>query len=66
MISEGDKVLVGVSGGKDSLLLMEALKLYQRFSYTHFDVCAVMLDLGIKEQDTSGVAALAARVAGSK
>ncbi len=62
MIEEGDRVLIGVSGGKDSLLLMEAMKLYQRFSYTHFDVCAVMLDLGIKEQDTSRIAELAERV----
>ena len=48
MIEDGDKICVGVSGGKDSLLLMQALKLYQRFSYTKFDVIAVMLDLGLK------------------
>ena len=47
MIEDGDKVCIGVSGGKDSLLLMEAMKLYQRFSYTNFEVCAVMLDLGL-------------------
>ncbi len=62
MIADGDKICIGVSGGKDSLLLMEALKLYQRFSYTKFDLCAVMLDLGIKAQDTSAVEAFAARV----
>jgi len=44
-----------VSGGKDSLLMMEAMKLYQRFSYTKFDVCAVMLDLGFKKLDVSRV-----------
>ena len=62
MIENGDKVCIGVSGGKDSLLLMEAMKLYQRFSYTKFDVIAVMLDLGLKEQDTSGISALAERI----
>lgn len=62
MIQNGDKVCIGVSGGKDSLLLMEAMKLYQRFSYTQFELCAVMLDLGLKEQDTSGLYALAQRV----
>ena len=62
MIENGDKVCVGVSGGKDSLLLMEALKLYQRFSYTKFDVIAVMLDLGLKAQDTSRISALADRI----
>ncbi len=62
MIENGDKVCIGVSGGKDSLLLMEAMKLYQRFAYTTFDVCAVMLDLGLKQQDTSAIEALAARI----
>ncbi len=62
MIEDGDKLCIGVSGGKDSLLLMEAMKLYQRFSYTRFDLCAVMLDLGLKQQDTAPIAALAERV----
>ena len=62
MIEDGDKVCVGVSGGKDSLLLMEAMKLYQRFSYTKFDVIAVMLDLGLKEQDTGAIEAFAERI----
>lgn len=59
MIRNGDKVCVGVSGGKDSLLLMYGLKLYQRFSYTNFDMCAVMLDLGISDQDYECVAEFA-------
>ena len=59
MIEDGDKICIGVSGGKDSLLLMEAMKLYQRFSYTKFEVIAVMLDLGLKQQDVSKVQAFA-------
>lgn len=55
MIREGDKICVGVSGGKDSLLLLYGLKLYQRFCYRHFDVCGVMLDLGITDQDLAPV-----------
>lgn len=47
MIRGGDKICVGVSGGKDSLLLMYGLKLYQRFSKKPYDLCAVMLDLGL-------------------
>ncbi|MCE5189145.1 MAG: tRNA 2-thiocytidine biosynthesis TtcA family protein [Eubacteriales bacterium] len=62
MIENGDRICIGVSGGKDSLLLMEALKLYQRFSYTKFEVIAVMLDLGLKQQDTSKIVELAERV----
>lgn len=55
MIRDGDKICVGVSGGKDSLLLMYGLKLYQRFSKKKYEMCAVMLDLGIVDQDTSGI-----------
>ena len=62
LFENGDKVCIGVSGGKDSLLLMEALKLYQRFSRTRFDVCAVSLDLGIVEQDWTSVIAFAERI----
>lgn len=62
MIENGDRICIGVSGGKDSLLLMEGLKLYQRFSYTKFEVVAVMLDLGLKQQDTSRIFEFAERI----
>ena len=62
MIEDGDKVCIGVSGGKDSLLLMEAMKLYQKFSKHKFDVCAVMLDLSLKQVDTSAVEAYAEKI----
>ena len=59
MIQDGDRICVGVSRGKDSLLLMYGLKLYQMFSKKKYELCAVMLDLGIVEQDTSGIEAFA-------
>lgn len=55
MIRNGDKICVGVSGGKDSLLLLYGLKLYQRFCKKDYEVCGVMLDLGIVDQDTSKI-----------
>lgn len=48
MIRPGDKICVGLSGGKDSLLLMYGLKLYQRFCKIPYELCAVMLDLGLE------------------
>lgn len=62
MIENGDRLLLGVSGGKDSLLLMEALQLYRRFSKTEYMLRAVMLDLGITNADTSNIEAFAERI----
>ncbi len=50
MIKEGDKLAVGVSGGKDSMLLLEALRRFQTFSPYKFDLLAVTVDLGFETQ----------------
>lgn len=59
MIQPGDKICIGVSGGKDSLLLMYGLKLYQRFCKKPYTLQAAILDLGIAEQDFAPVVAFA-------
>ena len=41
MIHEGDRIAVGVSGGKDSLTLLLALRELSRFYPEKFEVCAV-------------------------
>ena len=46
LINHGDKILIGLSGGKDSVVLTYALSLYQKFSHTDFLIQPVMLDLG--------------------
>lgn len=46
LINQGDKIVVGLSGGKDSLALCYALTLYQKFSHTDFQIQPVTLDLG--------------------
>ncbi len=46
MIEEGDKIAVGISGGKDSLTLLYALHGLQRFYPKHFTLHAVTVDLG--------------------
>lgn len=46
LISEGDKIAVACSGGKDSITLVVALNALKRFYTHHFDLCAVSIDLG--------------------
>ena len=58
MIAPGDHVAVGVSGGKDSLLLLYALALYRRFSKNPYTLTAVTLTMGLQPLDLGGVRAL--------
>lgn len=46
MIEEGDKIAVGISGGKDSLTLLYALSSLKKFYPLSFDLVAVTVDLG--------------------
>ncbi len=46
LINHGDKIVVGLSGGKDSVALTYSLSLYQKFSHTDFVIQPVILDLG--------------------
>ncbi len=45
LIEDGDKIAVGISGGKDSLTLLYALKQFQQFSPEHFSIEAIAVDL---------------------
>lgn len=46
LIEDGDKIAVGLSGGKDSLTLLYILKNYQRFSPEKFELIAITLNPG--------------------
>lgn len=52
MIKDGDKIAVGLSGGKDSVLLLHALKRYQQFSPQKFELSAITVHMGLKGFDT--------------
>ncbi len=58
MIQTGDHVAVGVSGGKDSLVLLYAMALYRKFCKAPFTLTAVTLSLGLEPFDLSGIRAL--------
>ena len=51
MIQPGDKIAVGVSGGKDSLMLLKALCELKRFYSAEFTVVAITLDMRFENKD---------------
>ncbi len=55
MIEEGDRIAVGMSGGKDSLTLLYALSHLRRFYPKHFEIEAITVDLGFGNMDFSKV-----------
>ncbi|MCL2498697.1 MAG: tRNA 2-thiocytidine biosynthesis TtcA family protein, partial [Symbiobacteriaceae bacterium] len=50
MLQPGDKVLVGLSGGKDSALLLFALKVLQQQTGYPFELGAVTVDAGFSSE----------------
>lgn len=57
MIEAGDRVAVGVSGGKDSLVLLELLAGLRSYFNKPFELEAITIDMGLG-MDYSGIAAL--------
>ncbi len=51
MIDSGDSIAVGLSGGKDSVVLLKALSAFRRFSPNPFTLKAITVDMGIGNVD---------------
>lgn len=45
LIGAGDRISVGVSGGKDSIVLMEALALRRKWIPIYYDICAIHINV---------------------
>lgn len=55
MIEEGDKIAIGLSGGKDSIALTVALKSLQRFYPKKFELEVITVSLGFENLDFSSM-----------
>ncbi|MGN0161235.1 MAG: tRNA 2-thiocytidine biosynthesis TtcA family protein [Lachnospiraceae bacterium] len=58
LIQEGDRIAVGISGGKDSLTLLYALAGLKRFYPKKFEIEAITVDLGIDGMDFTPIQSL--------
>lgn len=47
LISSGDKIAVGLSGGKDSIFLLHILNQIQKFCEINFSLCAITIDMQV-------------------
>ncbi len=57
MIEENDRIAIGVSGGKDSLVLLTALSELRRFYPKKYEIVAITIDMGFPNMDFGPVAA---------
>ncbi|MDD7460190.1 MAG: ATP-binding protein [Treponema sp.] len=55
LIHDGDKILIGISGGKDSLTLLYALAGLRKFFPARFELVAATADLGFGSPDLSAI-----------
>ncbi len=62
MLCEGDRVAVGISGGKDSLVLLLAMRHLQSYYPARFELEALTADLGFEGMDFEPIADLCAEL----
>ncbi len=51
LINNGDKIAVGISGGKDSIVLLKALQLYKFYSKKNYEFIGIHIKMGFENMD---------------
>ena len=62
LIEDGDRIAVGISGGKDSLTLLYTLAEMRRFYPKSYELVAITVDMGFEGSDYSEVAEFCRRL----
>lgn len=62
MIDDGDKIAIGVSGGKDSLALLETLAAMRKFYPKKYDIVAITVNMGFEGSDFSEIIEFCKRI----
>ena len=62
LIDDGDRIAVGISGGKDSLTLLYTLAEMRRFYPKSYELVAITVDMGFEGSDYSEVAEFCRRL----
>lgn len=56
LIADGDRIAVGVSGGKDSMTLLLSLYRYRQYTKKQYDLACINIDMGFPGFDNSPIA----------
>ncbi len=56
MIEDGDRIAVGISGGKDSMTLLTALAEMRRFYPRRYELLGISIDMGFEGMDFTPIA----------
>lgn len=57
LVENGDKIAVGVSGGKDSLVLLTLMREYQKYFDVKFDLMGITIDMGFTDDAYAPISA---------
>lgn len=55
LFNEKDRIAIGLSGGKDSMVLLYTLNLYRKFKFVNFEIFPITLDLGFPGFDAEPI-----------
>jgi len=62
LLENGDRIAIGISGGKDSMLLAHAMSQYKRYMQLDYELVGITIDLGFEGFNTDPIAEYAEKL----